>query len=99
MTDFADLARDALHQVLDPEVGLNIVDLGLIYDIAADDGVITIMMTFTHEACPVGPMLVEGARRAVVALPGVRDVVIELTFDPPWTPQSISAEGRALLGS
>lgn len=98
MADLADLARDAMRQVLDPEAGLNIVDLGLVYDIAAADGRITITMTFTHEGCPIGPMLVEGARQEVGALPGVRDVVVELTFDPPWTPQSISADGRALLG-
>jgi metal-sulfur cluster biosynthetic enzyme len=98
MADLADLARDALRQVLDPEAGLNIVDLGLIYDIAAADGAITITMTFTHEGCPAGPMLMEGARQVVAALPGVREAVVELTFDPPWTPQSISADGRALLG-
>jgi metal-sulfur cluster biosynthetic enzyme len=98
MADLADLARDALRQVLDPEAGLNIVDLGLIYDVAASDGTLTITMTFTHEGCPVGPMLMEGARQVVAALPGVHEAVVELTFDPPWTPQSISADGRALLG-
>ena len=98
MADLTDLARDALRQVLDPEAGLNIVDLGLIHDIAVSDGVLTITMTFTHETCPVGPMLMESARQVVAALPGVSEAVVELTFDPPWTPQSISADGRALLG-
>ncbi len=98
MADITDLARDALRQVLDPEAGLNVVDLGLIYDVVAKDGAVIITMTFTHPGCPVGPMLMEGVRQVVAALPGVREVTVELTFDPPWTPQSISADGRALLG-
>jgi metal-sulfur cluster biosynthetic enzyme len=99
MTDLVDQARDALRQVLDPEAGLNIVDLGLIYGIEARDGVVTITMTFTSPGCPAGQMLADAARQSVEALPGVRSVVVEITFEPAWTPESISPDGRALLGS
>jgi len=99
MTDLADQARDALRQVLDPEAGLNIVDLGLIYGIEARDGVVTVTMTFTSPGCPAGDMLADAARQAIEAMPGVRSVVIEITFEPAWTPESISPDGRALLGS
>ena len=98
MADIADLARDALRQVFDPEAGLNIVDLGLIYDIAAEDGAVTITMTFTNEGCPAGPLLMDLARQAVTSVTGVREAVVNLTFEPPWTPDSISPDGRALLG-
>lgn len=98
MTDLADLARDALKQVLDPEAGLNIVDLGLIYDVTSKNGTIKVLMTFTSEGCPVGPMLAAAAREAVEAVSGVAEVQVEITFVPPWTPEMISPDGRAWLG-
>ena len=99
MPDVISEAWDALRQVYDPEAGISIVDLGLIYDIEVQDGVVTLRMTFTTEACPAGPILKHSAATALRALPGVREVRIEITFDPPWTPDRITPDGRAMLGS
>ena len=98
MADLVDQARDALRQVLDPEAGLNIVDLGLIYDIEATDDAVTVTMTFTSPGCPAGEMLAAAAQQVVEAVEGVRTVSVNISFDPPWTPESISPDGRALLG-
>jgi metal-sulfur cluster biosynthetic enzyme len=98
MADLVDQVRDALRQVLDPEAGLNIVDLGLIYDIEATDGAVTVTMTFTSPGCPAGEMLAAAAQQVVEAIKGVRTVSLDISFDPPWTPESISPDGRALLG-
>jgi len=98
MADLADQARDALRQVLDPEAGINIVDLGLIYAIDAKDDRVMVTMTFTNPGCPAGPMLADAARQAVEAIPGVSGATVEITFDPAWTPDAISPDGRALLG-
>lgn len=98
MSDLADAARDALRRIDDPEAGINIVDLGLIYDVSVVDGRVRVLMTFTTEACPVGPTLAAAAEEALASLPGNPPVDIEITFDPPWTPERITPEGRALLG-
>ena len=98
MTDIVDRARDALKTVFDPEAGINIVDLGLVYDVAVEDGALVATMTFTTEACPAGPRLAAEAERALAAAAGGLPVALRLTFDPPWTPERITADGRALLG-
>ena len=98
MTDLAARARDALKQVLDPEAGINIVDLGLVYDIGVVDGRLRAVMTFTTEACPAGPRLLAEAERALAAVADGAPVEISVSFDPPWTPERITADGRALLG-
>ena len=98
MSDIVDRARDALKSVMDPEAGLNIVDLGLVYDIALEDGRLVALITFTTEACPVGPRLVEEAEQALAAVAGAVPFEIRVTFDPPWTPERITPDGRALLG-
>jgi metal-sulfur cluster biosynthetic enzyme len=97
MSDLIDAARDALRRVDDPEAGINIVDLGLVYDIRAENGGVAVLMTFTTEACPVGPSLAAAAEEALQSLPGRPPVTLEITFDPPWTPERITPEGRALL--
>lgn len=98
MNDLMDHAWDALKTVLDPEAGLNIVDLGLIYDVdVSSDGVIDVAMTFTTESCPVGPILLEAAEAALRNLPGITDVRVAITFDPPWTPDRITPDGKAWL--
>lgn len=96
MTDIVDQARDALRQVIDPEAGLNIVDLGLVYDLCEEEGALKLTMTFTTEACPAGPMLVANVEETLGALHP--NVVVDVTFDPPWTPEMITPEGRGLLG-
>jgi metal-sulfur cluster biosynthetic enzyme len=89
--------RDALKAVADPELGLNIVDLGLIYDVAVDEGTVTVRYTLTTMACGLGPLIESGIREVVDSLP-FDDVRTELVFDPPWSPECISAEGKAFLG-
>jgi metal-sulfur cluster biosynthetic enzyme len=96
MTGLVERARDALRQVLDPEVGLNIVDLGLVYDLREEDGALKLVMTFTTEACPAGPVLVANVEETLAAFHP--DIDVEITFDPPWTPERITPEGRRLLG-
>ncbi len=98
MADLAARARDALKSIVDPEAGLNIVDLGLVYDILVENGRLVAVITFTTEACPVGPRLAAEAERALAAVAGAVPVEIRVTFDPPWTPSRITTDGRALLG-
>lgn len=98
MSDLVAQARDALKQVEDPEAGINVIDLGLIYDIREDAGGLAVAMTFTSEACPAGPTLAAAVEQALRSLPGAPEVTIELTFDPPWSPEMITPDGRALLG-
>jgi metal-sulfur cluster biosynthetic enzyme len=98
MEGLAQEAEAALRTVYDPEAGLNLVDLGLIYRIEADeDGALSVMMTFTTEACPAGPFLVQAAETALRSISTVTDVSIDVTFDPPWSLDRISPEGRATL--
>lgn len=98
MNDLVALAWDALKTVFDPEAGLNIVDLGLIYGIGeGSSGNIDVAMTFTTESCPAGPILVDAAEAALRAIPGVTDVHVDITFEPPWTPDMITPDGRAWL--
>jgi metal-sulfur cluster biosynthetic enzyme len=83
--------------VIDPELGLNIVDLGLIYDVAVDDSTVTVRYTLTTMACGLGPLIESGIKEVTGALP-FDDVQTELVFNPPWSPERISAEGKAFLG-
>ncbi len=91
---------EALKTVHDPEIHINIVDLGLIYDveIRKDDSVF-IKMTMTSPFCPVAGMIVENAKKSVEGIKGVTKCEIELTFDPPWTPEKMSDEAREQLGA
>lgn len=94
----ADQVREALRLVLDPELGENVVDLGLIYGVAADDtGAVRITMTTTTPGCPATTFLVAGVRDCVCAVPGVAAADVTLTYDPPWTPDRMSEEARARL--
>ncbi len=89
----------ALRTVYDPEIPVNIYDLGLVYDVAVDEvGAAAIRMTLTAPTCPVAGSLPGDVERKVRAVAGVTDVKVELTFDPPWTPQKMSIDARMLLG-
>jgi metal-sulfur cluster biosynthetic enzyme len=89
---------EILHDVYDPEIPLNIADLGLIYDLqVSDEGDVYILMTLTAPGCPVGDLIAQEIQDRVLALPGVRDVRVEITFDPLWTPERITEEGREAL--
>ena len=89
---------DALRKVYDPETCLNVIDLGLIYGVAIREGTVEISMTLTTPACPAGEAIRDGVDRALRVLPGVTDVDVQVTFEPRWTPERISAEGRSALG-
>jgi len=94
-----DAVRDALRYVVDPEVGLNIVDLGLVYGIEVSAGRIGVRMTMTTPACPVAETLVESARTAVrAAAPEIPEIAIELVWDPPWNPGMMSEIARDHFG-
>jgi FeS assembly SUF system protein len=89
----------ALKKVYDPEMPVNIYELGLIYDINVDDaGRVAIRMTLTAPNCPVAGSLPGEVERAVRAVPGVSDVTLELTFDPPWTKDRMSEAAKLTLG-
>jgi metal-sulfur cluster biosynthetic enzyme len=90
--------RSALRRVKDPELNLNIVDLGLIYDIAVEDSTVKIDMSLTSPGCPSGPEIMGDAERQIRAMPGVTDVAINLVWSPFWTPERIEPRVRAYLG-
>ncbi len=87
----------ALKKVYDPEIPINIVDLGLIYNVEVKDDVVYIDMTMTSPACPMTFFVVALVRNAVLGLKGVRDVKVRLVWDPPWTPDRATEEGKKLL--
>jgi metal-sulfur cluster biosynthetic enzyme len=89
---------DALRQVEDPELGMDIVDLGLMYDVEIDGGNVKVTHTLTSMGCPVGPMIQEDIHRVASEVPGVKDVEVELTWDPPWTPERMSDDAKFILG-
>ncbi len=88
----------ALRAVKDPELDLDLVVLGLVYDIEVSEGDVHVMMTLTSPMCPVAGQIVEDAKNAVLSVEGVDSAEVELTFDPPWTPERISPLIRASLG-
>jgi probable FeS assembly SUF system protein SufT len=93
---------DALRTVYDPEIPASIVDLGLVYALAAEpvEGghEVHVKMTLTAPGCGIGPVLVDDVRRAVLGVPGVKGVNVELVFDPPWDPSRMSEAARLHLG-
>ncbi|HET8607181.1 MAG TPA: metal-sulfur cluster assembly factor [Gaiellaceae bacterium] len=90
--------RNVLGGVEDPELGLDIVSLGLVYEIGCADGAARIVYSLTSMGCPMGPMIDQEIRRAVGALDGIESVDTELVFDPPWSPEKMSDDARFLLG-
>jgi len=99
MTDqLVERIREALRGVIDPELGENIVDLGLVYDIAVAGGAVRITMTATTPGCPATSFLREGAQAAASALAGVVSADVTMTFEPAWTPDLIAPAARASLG-
>jgi metal-sulfur cluster biosynthetic enzyme len=91
--------RDALKAVEDPEIGINIVDLGLVYGIAVQNGTVDVAMTLTTPFCPAGPYITAQVEAVVSSLPGVENVNVELVWSPPWDPRTMcSDEAKDLLG-
>jgi len=98
-----DKVREALKQVIDPELFVNIVDLGLIYEIKVDENEagasdVQVNMTMTSPACPAGPQLLGQSKDFVSRLEGVGEVDIRLVMDPPWTPDRMTEDAKDTLG-
>ena len=90
---------EALHECYDPEIPVNIVDLGLVYDVQVDDGDnVAVKMTLTAPGCGMGTMIASDAKQRILALEGVGDATVDLVWDPPWNPSMISEEAKAKLG-
>ncbi|MFN5581751.1 metal-sulfur cluster assembly factor [Gemmatimonas sp.] len=94
----ADQAKLALRRVKDPELNLNIVDLGLVYDIVVDGSSVRVDMSLTSPGCPSGPEIMGEAEQQLRTVPGVTDVVMNLVWSPPWTPERIEPRVRAYMG-
>ena len=89
---------EALHGVEDPELGMDIVELGLFYDVEIDGPKVKVIHTLTSMGCPAGPMIQDDIHNATAAVEGVGEVEVELTFDPPWTPDKMSDDAKFILG-
>ena len=89
MTVNREQVTQALRDVFDPELGMSVVDLGLIYDVEIDDRRVRITMTLTTQGCPLHDAMTEWVRQAVATIPGVEEVEVAIVFDPPWTPDRI----------
>jgi len=91
-------AWEALKTIPDPEFGLNIVDMGLIYSVETSETGIHVIMTLTTPNCPSGDWIYEGVKTALRQLPESGDVVVDMVFEPAWTPDKLSEEGKRQLG-
>ncbi|MEK6973215.1 MAG: metal-sulfur cluster assembly factor [archaeon] len=89
---------DSLRNVYDPELGINIVDLGFIYKIEINEGRVNVRMTFTSPHCPLSGMITDQVKEAAIKVNGVKEVNVELVFDPPWNPSMMNSEIRKQLG-
>ena len=102
MAESATVAHDevleALRDVYDPEIPVNIVDLGLVYGVEVDDGDVDGRMTLTFAGCGMGPYIAQQAEWRLAEVEGIEDINVDLVFDPPWTPDMITEEGKRLLG-
>jgi metal-sulfur cluster biosynthetic enzyme len=88
-----------LRQVIDPELGCNIVDLGLIYSVTIDVGTVRVLMTLTTPGCPMHESIALGVQQALLQLDGVSDVEVDVVWDPPWHPSMMTEIGRAATGA
>ncbi len=90
---------EALKHVVDPELGINIVDLGLVYDVdIGEDGVVRVEYTLTTMGCPIGPLIEQQMQASLGGVPGVKALEAEMVLRPPWTPEMMSEEAKAALG-
>jgi len=89
---------EALRQVEDPELGMDVVDLGLVYEVEVEGPNVKVLYSLTSMGCPAGPLIAQDMDRAAREVPGVEDVELELTFDPPWSPDRMSDDAKFILG-
>jgi metal-sulfur cluster biosynthetic enzyme len=94
----AEDVKEALRQVEDPELGMDIVDLGLVYDVEVQGPRVKVHYSLTSMGCPAGPLIEQDIARVVSEMPDVEGVDTELTFDPPWTPDKMSDDAKFILG-
>ena len=94
----SDQILEALREVYDPEIPVNVVDLGLIYSVELSEGDVHIEMTLTAPGCGMGPYIAQQAEWRIAEIEDVEDVQVDVVFDPPWTPDLITEEGKQLLG-
>ena len=89
---------EAMKDVYDPEIPVNVVDLGLVYNVDVNEGAVYVQMTLTAPGCGMGPMIAQQAEWRIAEMQGVNDVEVEMTFDPPWSQEMITEDGKKLLG-
>ena len=89
---------EALRGVEDPELGMDIVELGLVYDVEVAGPRVKVLYSLTSMGCPAGPLIAGDMERVTLEVPGVESVELELTFDPPWTPDRMSEDAKFILG-
>ena len=90
--------EEALTNVIDPELGLDFMELGLVYEVQVEDADVYITFTLTTPGCPIGPQVTDQMKEYVGELPGVRQVLPKMVFTPPWTPEMMSEEAKFALG-
>lgn len=90
--------REALRQIVDPELDCNIVDLGLVYGVAVEGAKVTVTMTLTTPGCPMHESIAWAVKRALLNLEGVEDAAVNIVWEPPWTPARMSDYGRERIG-
>ena len=93
-----DEVLEVLRTVEDPELGMDIVDLGLLYEVEIEDSKAKVLYSLTSMGCPAGPLIAQDIDAAVRQVEGIEDVELELTFDPPWTPDRMSDDAKFILG-
>ena len=102
MAEIATLTKEevmeALKDVFDPEIPVNVVDLGLVYDCDVQDGDVKIKMTLTFPGCGMGPYIAQQAEWRIAEIEEVEDVEVEMVYEPPWSSEMISEDGKAALG-
>jgi metal-sulfur cluster biosynthetic enzyme len=87
-----ELVREALKNVIDPELRLSIVDLGLVYEVEIKDSTVKVIYTLTTPACPLGPVIDEQIQDVLGDLPGMEEVITEIVFSPPWDPRTMASD-------
>jgi metal-sulfur cluster biosynthetic enzyme len=96
--DLRNRVREALKNVIDPELGINIIDLGLVYGVDISDGAVHVTYTLTSMGCPIGPLIEAEIKQYVEGIDGVEGVEAEMALRPPWGPEMMSEEAKAALG-
>ena len=90
--------QEALRDVYDPEIPVNVLDLGLVYDIKLNGSQVYVQMTLTAPGCGMGPYIAQNAEWRLAEIEGIDEVEVDMVFDPPWTPEMITEDGKKLLG-